>query len=631
MPDIFLSYNREDQATARRFAEAFQADGLEVWWDATLRSGEAYDEVTENALKTAKAVVVLWSPRSVVSRWVRAEATLADRNKTLLPVMIEACDRPIMFELTQTADLTRWDGSRADKAWLEFLSDARRFVQSGVIAPSPAPATAPSAPRQPDKLSICVLPFANMSADAEQEYFADGISEDIITDLSKVSSLFVIARNTAFTFKGKSVDVPQVASQLKVTHVLEGSVRKAGNRVRITAQLIDGASGGHVWADRFDRDLDDIFALQDEISQEIVAALKLKLLPSEKKAIQERGTANAEAFDLYLRARGLARTFSPMEIRRAIEIYRQALALDPDFAEAWSGLGNALARALVNAPETHAQTRREMDLAFDRAIALAPDTWTTQLSLANKLFSRRDWSGAEDAFMRALQRAPASEPSVQARFGEFLSHVGRTREGIEHLRTALRAEPLSLEVSVLLQVALDSAGLIDEARAEYERSKDLAGDRGMVEYFAILRMWDHEDAAGIGRQLDRLLDHDSLTPTAFEALREVMDQPAAALVVLRRAQHDPANQDSIRLNILADWAGHYGDLDLSFVLLRRALIDLTSTWYGTLWEPFFAAGWKDPRYKAILRDVGLVDYYLASGKWPDLLRPVGDGDFEVIG
>src|SRR6185503_5962096 len=128
VPDIFLSYNREDQEIARRFADAFAAAGLEVWWDTTLKAGEAYDEVTETALKTAKAVVVLWSPRSVVSRWVRAEATLADRNKTLLPVTIEPCDRPIMFELTQTADLTRWDGSRADKAWVEFLGDVKRFV-----------------------------------------------------------------------------------------------------------------------------------------------------------------------------------------------------------------------------------------------------------------------------------------------------------------------------------------------------------------------------------------------------------------------------------------------------------------------------------------------------------------------
>ena len=153
------------------------------------------------------------------------------------------------------------------------------------------------------KVSVCVLPFANMSGDSEQEYFSDGISEDIITDLSKVSALSVIARNSAFQFKGKNVDVVQVARQLGVTHVLEGSVRKAGGRVRITAQLIDGAKNDHVWAERYDRNLDDIFAIQDEISEAIVAALKLKLLPEEKKAIEMRGTDNVEAYNLFLMAR----------------------------------------------------------------------------------------------------------------------------------------------------------------------------------------------------------------------------------------------------------------------------------------------------------------------------------------
>ncbi len=131
MPDVFLSYNREDQAIARRFAEGLQKHGLDVWWDVTLRSGEAYDQVTERALRDAKAVVVLWSKKSVESRWVRAEATLADRNKTLVPAMIELCDRPIMFELTQTADLSRWQGDAGDATWIAFVDDVRRFVEGG--------------------------------------------------------------------------------------------------------------------------------------------------------------------------------------------------------------------------------------------------------------------------------------------------------------------------------------------------------------------------------------------------------------------------------------------------------------------------------------------------------------------
>ena len=191
----------------------------------------------------------------------------------------------------------------------------------------------------PRKLSICVLPFANMSDDPQQEYFSDGISEDIITDLSKVSALGVTARNTSFQFKGKSVDVPQVARQLKVSHILEGSVRKAGGRVRITSQLIDGASGEHVWAERYDRDLNDIFALQDEISEAIVKALKLKLLPEEKKAIETRGTDNVDAYNLFLMARQYYVTGNWGDARREEAIIRlcsRAAEIDPGYARVWS-------------------------------------------------------------------------------------------------------------------------------------------------------------------------------------------------------------------------------------------------------------------------------------------------------
>ena len=158
-------------------------------------------------------------------------------------------------------------------------------------------------PAPPDKSSIAVLAFNNMSGDPEQEYFSDGISEDIITDLSKLSELHVIARNSTFTYKGKPVDVKQVGRELGVRYVLEGSVRKAGNRVRVTGQLIDAASGAHIWADRFDRDLTDIFAVQDELTQEIISALKVKLTPETERPLGRKGTIDVDAYDLFLRGR----------------------------------------------------------------------------------------------------------------------------------------------------------------------------------------------------------------------------------------------------------------------------------------------------------------------------------------
>ena len=188
----------------------------------------------------------------------------------------------------------------------------------------------------PDKPSIAVLAFNNMSGDPEQEYFSDGISEDIITDLSKLSELHVIARNSTFTYKGKAVDVKQVGRELGVRYVLEGSVRKAGNRVRVTGQLIDAASGAHVWADRFDRDLTDIFAVQDELTQEIISALKIKLTPEKRDRLARKGTIDEEAYDLFLRGREQSWLTTKSSNVEARDLLGCAITISPGFAAAYA-------------------------------------------------------------------------------------------------------------------------------------------------------------------------------------------------------------------------------------------------------------------------------------------------------
>jgi adenylate cyclase len=261
------------------------------------------------------------------------------------------------------------------------------------------------------RFSICVLPFANISGDAEQEYFSDGISEDIITDLSKVSALHVVSRNTAFTFKGKAVDVRQVAAQLNVSHVLEGSVRKAAGRVRITAQLIDGSSDSHVWAERYDRDLNDIFALQDEISHAIVDALKVKLLPEEKKAIERHGTENVDAYNLYLLARQSYTTGFEGDSRRneaIIRLCQRAVEIDPNYAEAWALI--AMAEMLL---------RSTMDRGGDGGLAAAERALELNADLAEA-------------------------HAVKAR---ILSEEKRHDEASREIETALRLDPESHQVN----------------------------------------------------------------------------------------------------------------------------------------------------------------------------------------
>jgi adenylate cyclase len=286
--------------------------------------------------------------------------------------------------------------------------------------------------------SICVLPFNNMSGDAEQEYFSDGISEDIITDLSKVSALSVVSRNSAFMYKGKNVDLPKVVRELNVSHVLEGSVRKSGGRVRITAQLINGATNDHVWAERYDRDLSDIFALQDEISEAIVKALKLKLLPEEKKAIERRGTDSVDAYDLYLLARqhylsgnrGDARNFETI-----VRLCRQATEIDAGYARAWALM--ALAQTILR----FSHDRQDVDswAAVERALALDPNLAEAHAIKAEHL--RRE--GRQDEALGEIKIALRLDPESHEVNGAAGAWYFGTRQFVESARYYEKAAALA--------------------------------------------------------------------------------------------------------------------------------------------------------------------------------------------
>jgi adenylate cyclase len=372
MSDVFISYARSTETEAEQLAQALRAKGYSVWRDDELPAHRAYSEVIEERLKAAAAVVVIWSAEAVKSQWVRAEADVAREKGTLVQVTVDGTVPPIPFNQIQCADLEGWDGDSAVPGWRKVAGSVAALAGdvSGVAEPDAREE------KSPRGLSICVLPFANMSGDSEQEYFSDGISEDITTDLSNISALAVVARNTAFTFKGSAVDIGDVARKLGVSHVLEGSVRKAGGRVRITAQLIDGATGDHLWAERYDRDLTDIFAIQDEISKAIVTALKLKLLPDEKKAMEQRGTVNAEAYNLYLMARKYWISGNHGDRRReerVIRICQRAVEIDEDYARAWAlmALAQVSLHFYFGVPDEDGLAAAERALAIDPMIAEA--------------------------------------------------------------------------------------------------------------------------------------------------------------------------------------------------------------------------------------------------------------------
>jgi adenylate cyclase len=508
MADVFVSYARADKALVVPLVAAIEAQGLSLWWDPEIAPGQQFDDQIETEMNAAKAVLVVWTPTSVTSRWVRGEAREAADRGILVPVRLEHARLPMDVRAIHTTDLDGWGEDPNSPRFQEVLRALEAMIarQSSPAAAGRGPAAAP-APR----LAVCVLPFLNMSGDAEQEYFSDGISEDVITDLSKVSALAVVARNTAFTFKGKNVDVPQIARHLKVSYVLEGSVRKAGQRVRITAQLIDGATGNHVWAERYDRDLSDIFALQDEISEAIVTALKLKLLPEERRAIEHRGTTNLEAYNLYLMARQFSVTGNYGNARRCdaiIRLCRSATEIDPNYASAWalmavaqaalkfyfSGSGDgglaAAERALsldANLAEAHAAKARVLtsDGAYaealseiETALRLDPESFEVNTAAARFYFTQRRNAEAIRYYEKAAELMATDFSSV-AMLMTCYTAIGDL-EGARRAaqRTFDRAEKITTQEpdnGMALGYVVNSLGVLGEA----ERAKEFA-KRGMV-------------------------------------------------------------------------------------------------------------------------------------------------------
>ncbi len=310
-----------------------------------------------------------------------------------------------------------------------------------------APARAGTAPQEaepppvPHKPSIAVLPFANMSGDAEQEYFSDGLTEDLITDLSKVSGLFVIARNSSFVYKGRSTKVQEVGRDLGVRFVLEGSVRKAGNRVRITAQLIDAGSGGHLWAERFDRDLTDIFSTQDEVVEKIVGSLAVTLTHGEEQRIRRRDTGNVEAYESWLRARQLLGRGTRDSVAQAQAMHRRAIEIDPNFAAPHAGLAlAALAHYSSGWASDPAQALDEAERWARRAVELNDQEPVSHMALGNVLLWRRDHDGALAEFRRMIALDPNFAQGYTAT-GLVLMYAGRPGEALEQIATAMRLDP----------------------------------------------------------------------------------------------------------------------------------------------------------------------------------------------
>lgn len=336
------------------------------------------------------------------------------------------------------------------------------FIDLGAPLQAASPAEAGVAtPLRPDRPSVAVLPFSNMSSDPEQEFFSDGITEDIIIDLSNVSGLFVLGRHSVFTYKGKEVDLVSAARQLGVAYVVQGSVRKAGNRVRINAQLIEGATGGHVWADRYDRDLTDIFAVQDEITRMIVEQLKVKLLPEEMDAIEQTHTLNVEAYSHYLRGREYHHIASKANLLMARQYYSRAAELDPSYARAFASMAVCESRLMsqfgMPIPADDILSIANKALAIDQDLAEAHAARGIALAVGNNR------SEAVPAFERAIA-LDANNHEAHRFYAEFRVTSGDFAAAAVHFIRALEIKPDDCNTPLMLVNVLQSLEREDEAR-----------------------------------------------------------------------------------------------------------------------------------------------------------------------
>jgi adenylate cyclase len=561
MADVFVSYARSDKERVAPLVAAIEAQGWSVWWDPEISPGQEFDRQIAAELKLARAVVVVWTPKSVESRWVRGEAREALERGILVPVRMDSANLPIDVRALHTTDLDDPTLDVRSPRIQEVLRAIRALISApSVTSTAEARPGAAKAVRDPRRVAICVLPFANMSGDTEQEYFSDGITEDIITDLSKVSALSVTSRNSAFVYKGKHVDIPRVARELDVSHVLEGSVRKAGGRVRITAQLVDGSSNDHIWAERYDRDLNDIFALQDEISEAIVKALKLKLLPAEKKAIEHRGTGNVEAYNLYLMARQLYVTGHESDARRLEAIVRLCIRtteIDSNYAQAWALLAiaqcnlhfalrkagddglRAAERALAldaNLPEAHgakalilAQHGRddEARAEIDVALRLDPDSYEVNRAAAYLAYRQhrledaiRHWEKAA-ALMDTDIQSPAMLMSCYHNVGDPDARLRASRLVLSRADKVLAQDPNNGNVLAYSAYALASLREAERARERMNRALLIDPENWAMRYnFACVHMIHLNDPEA-----------------ALDALAPVLENIAAGF--LNHAKVDP--------------------------------------------------------------------------------------------
>jgi TolB-like protein/tetratricopeptide (TPR) repeat protein len=630
LSDVFISYARSTAPAAQSIARALRADGYSVWIDDDLPAHRDFPTVIEEHLQAAKAVLVLWSEDARKSRWVPAEADLAHKANTLVQVSLDGASPPLPFNRMQCVKAEGWDGDLTSPAWTKVLASIAELAgrtppRTSAVAPrsAPAPRAAPS------EQLLAVLAFDNLSGDPELAYFSDGVSEEIQQTVAQGSALKVIARSSSFQFRGADKAVRHVAAELGATHLLDGSVRRGGSRVRISAQLVECAGETTLWADRVDGDLNDVFDLQEQIAAAVAQALKVTLSSTSRPSLEPA------VYETFLRARGLVTEGGRLYDDTAVEVIpllEAVVGAEPRHAAAWELLAAARAWTLRSGhrQSAYADGRGGVVAAAEAALRLDPKRGGAYAALA-MLEPWGAYRARENLLEKALRASP-NDPGVMTELSDFCWSVGRFREALSYAQQACELNPLMpaarLQVAQMRTYVGDydaSIRMLQDLHRRWPRNFPIL--LSLLNFACSLGFQDAwRDAA------PHVADFDgwqrlqlNLTCRYAEALAAEDPEPREAL--LRRYTAFIDKNGTIPLNYL-EALGFLGFPDQAFELAERASFDHVFDPDGPLPSASFPGvilgRWsvlnQTPKFLDLADRLGLCAYWRESDRWPDCVE-----------
>lgn len=631
MADVFISYARATGEVAQLIAQALRDEGYDVWVDDALPLHREFATVIEEKLREAKAVLVLWSPEARASRWVLAEADLGHEGSKLVQLSLDGAPPPFPFNGLHCEIAPDWNGDLKSVAWRKILDsiDAlthRPAPAAAATQRATAPAPRPSAKAAPTERLLAVLAFDNLSGDAELADFCDGVSEEIQQTVARSSALRVVARSSSFQFRGPDKAVDKVAAALKTTHLLDGSVRRSGSRVRIGAQLVECAGGSTLWANRFDGDLTDVFALQDRIAEQVAKALEITFQGS----APSRPLA-PDAYETFLRARRLMNEGDEVlgaASREAVPLLESVTEAASDYAAGWELLALARARLLRYAPEGAADeaARNSALAAAEKALALDPSRGGALVALSI-LQPWGDYRAREDLLTEAIRLAP-SNPDALTHMSELQASVGRLREALAYAEKACEINPMMptarLTVASLRYAVGDYSGSIRMQQELVERwPANLQMLLSLLNCAATGGFWREFDEAAerIARFEGKAADWLHAARTFGEALRS----PDEAFRERRLANYRRVFEKTgfLALN-LVESLSQLGFTEEALSMALESHYDVfnplapmpSRLYYAVILTPWSTLK-TSPRFMTLCDQLGLVDYWVGTDRWPD--------------